>query len=267
MRVFASISPWLPLLKDHLDCFVIFEEKAAELYHLSLLEKPALSHRAKEAILGIWKDGKSVLPLHDHLIRNGFRRRSFEGDDSSDGSRGYFREDLGDIRFVCPQTRPNQKPSGRGLSAMPDKRTAFLLENPHSVDVSYLGQNYEVLIPQVGRFILDKGLGLKTGRALDPGKVYESSQDFLMILDLLVSHPELQEEALDDFLEIRPPALLKEFFHNLKQNGPGSVLWDSAQRLYLERYPGSKIVFLTKWYWEFLRDMSRLLERPKNPKD
>lgn len=148
---------------------------------------------------------------------------------------------------------------------MPDKRAAFLLENPHFVDVPYLGQNYEVFIPQVGRFILDKGLGLKTGRFLDPDKVYESSQSLLMILDLLVAHEELQEEALNDFLEIRPPALVKEFLRLLKQNGPGSVLWDSAQKLYLERYPGSKIVTLTKWYWNFLPHASRFLEKQEDP--
>jgi len=265
LRVFASISPWLPLLKDHLVSFVVLEEKAAELYHISLLEKPAAAHRPREAVLGIWKDGKSVEPLHNHLIRNGFRKRSLAASDFAGTSRGYFREDMGNIRFVCPQIRPSQKPSSRGLSALPDKRAAFLLESPHSVDVPYLGQNYEVLIPQVGRFILDKGLGLKAGRFLNSEKIYESSQGLLMILDLLVSHSELEEEALDDFLEIRPPALVKEFLQLLKQQGPGSVLWDSAQQLYLERYPGSKIVTLTKWYWDFLKELSRVVEQQKNP--
>lgn len=267
MRVFASISPWLPLLKDYLPSFVVLEEKAAELFHLSLLEKPVASHRTKEVVLGVWKDGKLIRPLHDHLIRNGFRRCFLVMSDVSGAPRGYFREDLGNIRFVCPHIRPSQKPSSQGLSAMPDKRTAFLLESPHSVDVPYLGQNYDVLIPQVGRFILDKGLELKTGRFLDPEKVYESAQNLLIILDLLVCHPELQDEALNDFLEIRPPALVKEFLAILKQNGPGSVLWDSAQRLYLERYPGSKIVSLTKWYWGFLRDATRFLEKQKNSLD
>lgn len=267
MRVFASISPWLPLLKDHLASFVVFEEKAAELYHISLLEKPAASHRTREAVLGIRKDGKTGQILHDHLIKNGFRKRSLTVGDFEGAYRGYFREDLGNIRFVCPQNRQGQKPNGRGLSALPDKRTAFLLESPHSVDVPYLSQAYEVLIPQVGRFILDKGLGLKMGRFLDPERIYESSQGLLMILDLLVTHPELQEEAMDDFLEIRPPALIREFLQLLKEQGPGSVLWDSAQRLYLERYPGSKIVTLTKWYWEFLRNLTRLVEQQKRPLD
>jgi hypothetical protein len=263
LRVFASISPWLPLLKDYLASLVVLEEKAAELYHFSLLERPAISHRARETVLGMWKDGKSSRPLHDHLVRYGFQKRSIITGDIFGSPNGYFREDLGSVRFICPQTRPNQKPANRGLSAIPDKKTALLLENPHFVDVSYLGQNYEVLIPQVGRFILAKGLELKTGRFLNSDRVYESAQNLLMILDLLVTHEELQEEALNDFLEIRPPALVKELLQLLKQNGPGSVLWDSAQKFYLERYPGSKIVSLTKWYWEFLPRAAKFLEKQK----
>lgn len=243
----------------------MLEEKAAELYHLSLLEKPSISHRLKETVLGVWKDGKSSRPLHDHLIRHGFQRRSVIISDVIGSSNGYFREDLGIIRFICPQTRQNQKPVNQGLSAMPDKKAVLLLENPHFVDVSYLGINYEVFIPQVGRFILGKGLELKTGRFLNANKVYESAQNLLMILDLLATHEDLQEEALNDFLEIRPPVLVKELLQLLKRNGPGSILWDSAQRFYLERYPGSKIVTLTKWYWEFLPRAARFLEKQKIP--
>ncbi len=264
MRVFASISPWLPLLKDHLSSLVVLEEKAAELYHLSLLEKPAASHRSKEAVLGVAQGGRAFQSLHDHLARQGFQRRSLSQVDAVLATTGYFREDLGSIRFICPLLRPNQKPASRGLAAMPNKRAAFLVENPHFVDVPYLGKNYEVFVPQVGRFILDKGLELKTGRFLNPDKVYESSQNLLIILDLLVAHEDLQEEALNDFLEIRPPALVRDFLRLLKKNGPGSVLWDSAQRLYLERYPGSKIVTLTKWYWDFLPHATRFLEKQEN---
>jgi hypothetical protein len=54
---------------------------------------------------------------------------------------------------------------------------------------------------------------------------------------------------------------LKEFVENLRQNGPGSVIWDSTQKLYLERYPGSKIVDLTSWYWKFIPYVTRALER------
>ncbi len=263
MRVFASISPWLPLLKGYLPSLVVLEEKAAELYHLSLLEKPAASHLTKEAVLGVSQGGRAFQSLHDHLVRQGFQRRSLGRGDATQAINGYFREDLGSLRFICPALRPNQKPANRGLTAIPDKRTVFLLENPHFVDVPYLSENYEVFIPQVGRFILDKGLELKTGRFLNPDKVYESSQNLLMILDLLVAHEELQEETLNDFMEVRPPALVKEFLRLLKQNGPGSVLWDSAQRFYLERYPGTKIVTLTKWYWDFLPHAARFMEKQK----
>jgi hypothetical protein len=263
LQVFASISPWLPLLNDYLSTIVVLEEKAAELYRLSLLEKPNIPQKSRETVLGVWKAGKSLQVLHEHLIRCGFQRRSILTTDTVD-SLSYYREDLGSVRFVCPQIRSNQRPASIGLTAIPKKRTAFLLENPHFVDVSYLGKNYEVLIPQVGRFILDKGLKLKIGRNLDTEKIYESSQNLLMILDLLVSHEEMQEETLNDFLEIRPPALVKEFVQLLKQSGPGSVLWDSAQRFYLEKYPNSKIVSLTKWYWEFLPTTIKFLEKQKN---
>ncbi len=126
--------------------------------------------------------------------------------------------------------------------------------------MSYLGIQYEVLLPQVGRFILDKGLQLSSGRFLNPNKIYESARNLLIILDLLVANDDLQEETLNDFLEIRPPALVKEFFRILKENGPGSVIWDSAQKFYLERYSESRIVTLTKWYWKFLPSAARFLK-------
>ncbi len=176
----------------------------------------------------------------------------------------YSREDLGIIQFFCPRVRVNQKVSTHGLAAFPDKRFSILLENPHFVDVSYLGVHYEVLLPQVGRFILDKGLQLGTGRFLNSLKIYESARNLLIILDLLVSHDELQEEALNDFLEIRPSGLVQEFLQLLKENGPGSIIWDSAQKLYLERYSGSKIVTLTKWYWKFLPSAIRFLTKQKD---
>jgi hypothetical protein len=133
------------------------------------------------------------------------------------------------------------------------------------VDVHYLGRTYEVLVPQVGRFILGKGLGLKIGRQLNPKQIFDCAQDLMGLWDLLVPHEELQDECLDDFLEIRPPALIKEFIRLLKQNGPGTILWESAQRLYLQRHLNSKIVDLTRWHWNFLPSVVRLLEKPKDP--
>jgi hypothetical protein len=264
LRVSASISPWLPLLKDFLPTLIVLEEKAAELYHLSLMEKPVSSRWSREAVFGVENGGRSKQKLHDHLLKQGFYRIAKNTNPGQIAYPCYLREDLGIIQFVCPQVRFNQKVPVHGLAAFPDKRFLFLFENPHSVDVSYLGIHYEVLLPQVGRFILDKGLQLSTGRFLNPIKIYESAQNLLIILDLLVTHDELQEEALNDFLEIRPPGLVQDFLRLLKENGPGSVIWDSAQKLYLERYSESRIVTLTKWYWKFLPSAARFLEKQKN---
>ncbi len=240
------------------------EEKAAELYHLSLLEKPVSFHRSQESVFGVESGGRSKQKLHDHLLKQGFHRVSKKTEGSQIVYPCYSREDLGRVQFVCPRLRFDQKASTHGLAAFPDKRLGLLLENPHFVDVAYLGVQYEVLLPQVGRFIIDKGLQLSTGRFLNPMKTYESAQNLLIILDLLVAHDELQEEAMNDFLEIRPPGLVKEFLQLLKENGPGSVIWDSAQKLYLERYSQSKIVTLTKWYWGFLPYAARFLKKQED---
>jgi hypothetical protein len=263
LRVSPSIGTWLPLLKDFLSSLVILEEKAVELYHFSLLEKPASSHRSQEVVIGVAKGGRSLQKLHDHLVRQGFEKRVRKTGQDRAGIPVYFRGDLGMIQFTCAQTRPNQKSAASGLAATPDKRVSFLLESPHAVEVPYLGEEYEVWVPQVGRFILDKGLQLSTGRNLDPDKVYGSARGLMMILDLLVSHDELQEEVVNDIVEIRPPGLVREFLENLKHNGPGTVLWDSAQKLYLERHPGVQIVALTRWYWKFLPYIARVISGPK----
>jgi hypothetical protein len=251
----------LPLLRDFLPSLVILEEKAVELYHFSLLEKPASSHRSQEVVVGVVKGGRSLQKLHDHLLQQGFQKRTRK---SSPGSIPvYFRGDMGTLQFVCSQTRPDQKSTSSGLAATPDKRVSFLLESPHAVEVPYLGEDYEVWIPQVGRFILDKGLQLTTGRNFDPEKVYGSARGLMMVLDLLVSHDELQEEVVNDLVEIRPPGLIREFLENLKRNGPGTVLWDSAQKLYLERHPNVQIVTLTRWYWKFLPFLAKVMADPK----
>ncbi len=237
------------------------EEKAVELYHFALLEKPVSSHRAQDVVIGVACGGKKFQALHDHLIAQGFQKRARKTGNQSIPI--YFRGDLGTLQFVCPQIKPNQKPTAQGLSALPDRRVSLLLENPYAVQVPYLGKEYEVWVPQAGRFILDKGLRLSTGRGLDPEKIYESSRDLLLMLDLLVSNEELQEEVVNDLHEIRPPGLVREFIENLKQNGPGTVIWDSTQKLYLERYPGAKIVTLTSWYWKFIPYVVRALEEER----
>ena len=82
---------------------------------------------------------------------------------------------------------------------------------------------------------------------------------FVYILDLLVENEEFEEEALNDLLEIRPPALVRELRDNLKENGPGSILWESAQRLYLDLYPNVKAVKLTSWHWKFQKKLSKTI--------
>ncbi len=260
MRVIASIGPWLPLLKDFLPYLVILEEKAVELYHFSLLEKPVASYRSTDVVIGVTKGGKTFQKLHDRLMERGFQRK-FRKFGSNPNMPTYFRGDLGTLKFMCPQIKSNQKPAAQGLCAYPNRRVSLLLENPYAVHVPYLGDKYEVWIPQTGRFILDKGLRLSEGRDLDNERIYESSRDLLLILDLLVSNEVLQEEVINDFQEIRPPGLVWEFMENLKRNGPGTVIWESAQKLYLERYPEAKIVSLTRWYWKFIPYVIRSLDK------
>jgi len=237
------------------------EEKAVELYHFALLEKPVSSHRAQDVVIGVAKGGKKLQALHDHLTTQGFQKKIRKTGNLAVPI--YYRGDMGTLQFICPQVKPNQKPTAQGLAALPDRRVSLLLENPYAVQVPYLGKEYETWVPQAGRFILDKGLRLSTGRGLDPEKIYESSRDLLLILDLLVSNDELQEEVVNDLNEIRPPGLVKEFIENLRQNGPGTVIWDSTQKLYQERYPGAKIVNLTSWYWKFIPYVVRALEEDR----
>jgi hypothetical protein len=105
LRVFASISPWLPLLKDFLYSVTVLEEKAAELYQLSLLEKPISSSHIRETVLGVEKSGKALQSLNDHLLRQGFKRQLQKVEKGLGTQVVYFREDLGSIRFLCPLTR------------------------------------------------------------------------------------------------------------------------------------------------------------------
>jgi hypothetical protein len=130
--------------------------------------------------------------------------------------------------------------------------------------VKYLDQIYEVRIPQVGRFVLNHGLKLRLKKKFGPKEIYQAAMQFIFILDLLAGNKELQDEALNDFFEIRPPALIREFRDNLKQNGPGSILWESTQKLYLNLYPAAKIVQLNSWYWEFQKEITKVIKDIQN---
>ncbi len=259
MRSSPSISHWLPWLKDFLSSLVLIEEKAAELYHFSLLNKNFAYSWAKEPFFGIDGGSKISRRLHLHLLKHGFQKKNHNIFDDELPIPSYFREDLGFLHFIKPQIRPQQKPSGSGLYCLPGKNVSLVLENPNSVEVKYLDHSYEVRIPQVGRFILSRGLKLNVGRSLKESRVYSAVRNLTLILDLLATSMDLQNETIDDLQEVRPPILLREFLVNLKNNGPGSIVWESAQKLYLETHPGSKAVLLTSWYWKFLPLLSKTL--------
>jgi hypothetical protein len=259
MRATATIASWLPWLKDFLPRLVLLEEKAAELYHLSLLGKSFILSTQAQTVFGIEKAGGGLgKNLHQHLTRHGFHKRQISGEKGFSDSL-YFRGDLGYLRFVFPQLKPRQKATRSGLAAQPSRKAQLLLENPHAVEVKYLNTTYEVFIPQVGRFILAEGLELKTGFRHGSERIFESAKSLALVMDLLVQNEDLQKEALNDFLEIRPPVLLREFQENLRLHGPGSIFWESAQRLYSQNHPGLPGVILTTWYWKFLSILNKTL--------
>jgi hypothetical protein len=259
MRATATIASWLPWLKDFLPQLILLEEKAAELYHFSLLGKALVSSTQTQTVFGIEKaSGGLAKILHRHLTRKGFLKRNISGEREFSDTL-YFRGDLGYLRFVFPQVKPRQKATRSGLAAQPSRKAQLLLENPHAVEVKYLNASYEVFIPQVGRFILAEGLELKTGSRNNSGKIFESAKSLALIMDLLVQNEDLQKEALNDFLEIRPPVLLREFQENLRQHGPGSILWESAQKLFGQSHPETPGVVLSTWYWKFFPILSKTL--------
>lgn len=259
MRATATISSWLPWLKPFLPRLVLLEEKAAELYHLSLLGKAFAPSLHAQTVFGTEKAGKSMEQLHLHLLQQGFQKRSLQDTQSFNNGQVYFRGDLGFLRFVIPQVKSRQKPPRVGLAVQPSRKALLLLENPHAVEVKYLGASYEVQIPQVGRFILAEGLELKTESRNNPLDIFESAKSLALIMDLLAQNDDLQKEALNDLAEIRPPALLREFKENLRRHGPGSILWESAQKLFDQNHPGTPRVVLTRWYWKFLPILSKTL--------
>lgn len=259
MRATATIASWLPWFKDFLPQLILLEEKAAELYHFSLLGKALVPSTQAQTVFGIEKAGGGLgKNLHQHLTRLGFLKRHIS-DEKGFSDTHYFRGDLGYLRFVFPQMKPRQKATRSGLAAQPSRMAQLLLENPHAVEVEYLNATYEVFIPQVGRFILAEGLELKTGPRNDTGKIFESAKSLALIMDLLVQNEDLQKEALNDFLEIRPPVLLREFQENLRQHGPGSILWESAQKLFGQSHPETPGVVTTSWYWKFIPILSKTL--------
>ncbi|HET9870048.1 MAG TPA: hypothetical protein VFR02_06090 [bacterium] len=257
MRVSASVSPWLPWLEPFLPSLVLLGGSASELYHSSLLGRPIPPLLIKEKVFGLEKAGKASGALHEHLVKSGFQKRNERPADAAGPVPAYFRGDLGTLRFVFPQTRAGQTASSGGVAAMPEKGLELLLENPHAVEVKYLDRTYDVRVPQIGRFVLANGLKVRAPKKAGPAEVYQAAMRLILVLDLLAGSEDFEDEALDDLLEIRPPALVRELRDNLKDNGPGSILWESAQRLYLNLYPGAKAVELATWHWKFQKRLSK----------
>ena len=176
----------------------------------------------------------------------------------------YHREDLGFLEFRCPDKGTLKNPYLEGLSAIPDPWVNLLLEDPHVVELKYVGQSYSVRIPQTGRFILVNGLQVRTHKKSTLEAQYHASQCLVLILYLLVLHEELREEALNDLVQVKPSSLIKEFQNNLKENGPGTPIWEGSQKFFLELFPDVKAVQLTSWYWKFLPSLSKVLIEQKS---
>jgi hypothetical protein len=267
MRLVPSIGPWLPGLRDLLPQTVLLGGKAAELYYFSILERPTPALLVRETKFGVEKGGKAMQPAHESLIRQGFQRRTMTTLGAKTALPLYHREDLGPLEFICPDRGILKNPYTTGLAASPDPLVHLLLEDPHEVGIKYLNEDYSVRIPQTGRFILVNGLQLKLGPKAPPESHFRASQSMVLILYLLVLHEDLREEALNDLLHVRPASLIRDFQQNMKDNGPGTAVWEAAQKTFLELFPESKAVQLTTWYWKFLPALTKVLKDQKEDKE
>lgn len=243
---------------------VLLGGKAAELYYFSILEKPTPGLLVKETILGMEKGGKTFKAFHEHLLSQGFQRKMVSGSLRTKPIPLYHREDLGFLEVRCPEKGTLKNPYLDGLSAIPDPYVKLLLEDPHVVELKYMGQRYSVRIPQTGRFILINGLQIRCGKKANLEAQYHASQCLVLILYLLVLHEELREEALNDLVQVKPSSLIREFQRNLKESGPGTAVWEGTQKFFLELFPEVKAVQLTSWYWKFLPALSKVLQEQKS---
>lgn len=264
LRAHASVSPWLPVLEPFLDRIVLLGGRASELYHLALMERRAPSHPEAWAFWGVEKPGSYPPGLAEHLLNQGFKRRTPDASGAFPGP-AFQRADLGWLQFLCPKVRGHQKPSAHGLGAFPEPWVHLELEEPHPVEVTYLGKSYELLIPAAGRFALAHALRLPATERPDPKTLYASARSLGWLLELLGCNKELEEEALGELLEVRPPVLLREFRERLDRHGPGSALWSSALRLLESSGSGVKPVSLETWYWKFLPKLAKLAEERRHP--
>ena len=264
MRLVPSIAPWLPWVQSLLPHCVLLGGKAAELYTFSILEKPTPTLLTKETVLGVEKGGNALKAFHEHLITQGFQRRTVSMDYQAKSIPLYYREDLGSLEFRCPEKGKLKNPYFNGLSAVPDPTVKLLLEHPQVVELKYMGKRYSARIPQTGNFILVNGLQIGRDRKDKPEARYKASQRLVLILYLLVLYDELREEALNDLVQVKPSSLIREFQLALRENGPGTAVWEGAQKFFLELFPEVKGVQLTSWYWKFLPELSKVLVEQKS---
>jgi hypothetical protein len=264
LRAHASVSPWLPILEPYLDHLVLLGGRASELYHLALMERRAPSHPESWTYWGVDRGGSHPPGLAEHLARQGFKKRTADTPSAFQGP-AFQRADLGWIQFLCPKVRGHQKPSARGLGAVPETYVHLELEEPHPVEVTYLGKPYEVRIPAAGRFALAHALRLPPGDRTPSEALYAAARSLGWLLELLAQNQELEEEALGELLEVRPPVLLRDFRERLRRHGPGSALWSSALKLLESSGSGVKTVALESWYWKFLPKLVKLEEERRRP--
>ncbi len=259
LRTHASVSAWLPVLEPFLPELVLLGGRASELYHLALLERRAPAHPEAWTFFGSERGGSHPKGLAEHLKARGFQKRTPDAPGAVPGP-AYFRGDLGWVQFLCPKVRPGQTVSGKGLAAVPEPYVHLELAEPHPVEVTSLGRSYEVNIPAAGRFVLANALRLPTHTRREPTHLYAAARSLGWLLELLAKNEELEEEALGDLLEVRPPSLLRELRERLKLHGPGSPVWTSAVRLLESAGSSVKPVALETWHWKFLPKLVKLEE-------
>lgn len=264
LRAHATVSPWLPLLEPHLGDLVLLGGRAFELYHLAMMERRAPSHPEAWTFWGVEKSGSYPPGLAEHLLGQGFRKRTPDAPNAFPGP-AFYRADLGWTQFLCPKNRGHQKPSARGIGAVPEAYVHLELEEPHPVEVTYLGKPYSLKIPSAGRFTLAHALRLPSTDKTPSEGLYAAARSLGWLLELLARNKDLEEEALGDLLEVRPPSLLREFQDRLKLHGPGSTLWSSALGLLDPAASEVKPVALESWYWKFLPKLAKLEEERRRP--
>lgn len=259
LRHVASAAPWLPTLQPFLPRLVLLEGKAAELYHLSVFERPIPTLLVRETLFAVDRTTTSCRELHDHLLAQGFTRKTVPSPLEGKEVLGYHRGDLGEVLFLTPPGKVRRGVTKDGLAALVDPHVGPTLEEPHPVEVSYLGKTFEVNIPSPGRFLLFSGSKVKLGKRVTARDMYTASRHFVLLMDLFVGSPEMREEALGELLEVKPHSLVKELRDNLKAQGPGAAVWESAEKLYRELNPALKGVELESWYWDFMKSVSKVL--------